>query len=135
LTPGVKPFVGTGAGTPVHDLNTDSAGYQRNSKGVTGLVGTSFHRRGTPTREVAFGAAQRTYKDFRLDKLARLIGEASVIWNTCAPTSGKLRPNRAWGIDNFQRLRPTLARYRRAGRSLVPVPASLHREFGFGVDS
>jgi len=37
----------------VHDLNTDSAGYRRNSKGITGLVGTSFHRRGTPNGEVA----------------------------------------------------------------------------------
>jgi hypothetical protein len=100
LTPGFKPFVGIIIGTPVHNLDTDSSGFQHNSKDKTGLVGTSFHRRGTLIGKVAIGAAQRTYKDPRLDKFARLIGEALVIWNACAPTSGNVRPNRAWGVDN-----------------------------------
>ena len=63
--PGVKPFIEASADTRVHDLETDTAGYQRNSKGLTGLVGTSVNLRGTLTGEIAVGYAQRTYEDPR----------------------------------------------------------------------
>jgi hypothetical protein len=90
LSPGVKPFIEASADTRVHDLNTDFAGYQRNSKGLAGLIGTSFDLRGTLTGEAAFGYAQRTYEDPRLDKLSGLIGEASLIWTANALTTVKL---------------------------------------------
>jgi hypothetical protein len=90
LMPGVKPFVEIGANIRVHDLNTDSSGYQRNSKGIAGLVGTSFNLRGTLTGDIAIGYAQRTYEDPRLEMLPGLIGEASLIWTANALTTVKL---------------------------------------------
>ena len=90
LSPGVKPFVEVDADTRVHDLESDFYGYERNSKGLTGLVGTSFDLRGTLTGEVALGYAQRTYEDPRLDKLSGLIGDASLIWTANALTTVKL---------------------------------------------
>ena len=42
LMPGVTPFVEVGADTRKHDLATDAFGYQRNSKGFVGNVGTTF---------------------------------------------------------------------------------------------
>jgi hypothetical protein len=56
LTPGVKPFVEIRANIRVHDLNTDSSGYQRYYKGIAGLVGTSFNLRGTFTGDIAIGS-------------------------------------------------------------------------------
>ena len=42
MTPGVKPFVEVGADTRRHDQEPDSYGYDRNSKGITGKVGTTL---------------------------------------------------------------------------------------------
>src|SRR5262249_47269894 len=40
--PGVKPFVEVGADRRVHDLDTDSFGFKRNSVGGYGKAGTTF---------------------------------------------------------------------------------------------
>ena len=42
LSPGVKPYVEIDADSRVHDLNTDFSGFQRDSKGLTGMVGSTF---------------------------------------------------------------------------------------------
>lgn len=41
MTPGMKPYVEVRADTRVHDLNADISSYQRDSKGLTGTVGTT----------------------------------------------------------------------------------------------
>jgi hypothetical protein len=110
LTPGVKPFVEIGSDTRVHDLNTDISGYQRNSKGITGLVGTSFDLRGTLTGEIAFGSAQRTYEDPRLEKLSGLIGEASLIWTANALTTVRLNAKSSIGESTIPGVSGVLSR-------------------------
>ena len=42
LTPGVKPFVEAGGDRRVHDLETDFAGFQRNSIGRYVKGGSTF---------------------------------------------------------------------------------------------
>ncbi len=90
MTPGVKPFVEVGADTRVHDLNTDISGYQRNSKGLTGLVGTTFELTRQLTGEIAGGYTRRSYEDPRLERINGLVGDASLIWTANALTTVKL---------------------------------------------
>ena len=90
LSPGVTPFVEFGADTRVHDLNTDVSGYQRDSKGVTGKIGSTFELTRVLTGEVALGYTKRTYDDPRLENLTGLIGDASLVWTASALTTVKL---------------------------------------------
>ncbi len=62
LSPGVKPYVEVGADSRVHDLNTDFFGYQRDSKGLTGLVGSTFKLTNLLTGDVGVGYGRRTYR-------------------------------------------------------------------------
>lgn len=89
LTPGVMPFVEVGADTRKHDLETDYAGYQRNSKGQTASVGSTFELSRLLTGEASIGYVQRTYDDPRLEKIAGLIGNASLIWTASSLTTVK----------------------------------------------
>ncbi len=88
--PGVKPFVEVTADKRVHDTQFDSNGYMRDSKGLKGLVGTTFELRRWLTGEVAVGYARRSYDDARLAELKGMIGEASLIWNADALNTVKL---------------------------------------------
>jgi hypothetical protein len=90
LTPGVKPFVEASLDTRNHDLETDFSGYQRDSKGVTGKVGSTFEISRLLTGEVALGYTHRSYEDPRLSDLNGLIGNASLIWAANALTNVKL---------------------------------------------
>ncbi len=90
LTPGVTPFVEVGADTRVHDLNADLAGYQRNSKGLTGKVGSTFELSRFLTGEAAIGYTRRNYEDPRLNQISGLIGNASLVWTVNALTTAKL---------------------------------------------
>jgi hypothetical protein len=117
MTPGVKPFVEVDADTRVHDLNTDIAGYQRNSKGFTGLVGTSFELTRQLTGEIAGGYTRRTYEDPRLERINGLIGDASLIWTANALTTVKLTGKSS------------------VGESTIPgVSGVLYRDIGLQVD-
>ena len=129
LTPGVKPFVEVGADTRVHDLHTDISGYQRNSKGITGKVGSTFELSHLLTGEIA----HRLYRA----QLRR-------------PTAGKPhRPDRrrladldrqrahhrqahrqilGRRIDHRRRFRRALSRRRLAGRPCLPPLADRQRE-------
>ncbi len=62
MTPGVKPFVEVGADTRKHDEEPDVYGYQRNSNGVTGKVGTTFELTHELTGEVALGYTHRSLR-------------------------------------------------------------------------
>ena len=129
LTPGVTPFVEVGADTRVHDLNTDFSGYQRNSKGLTGKVGSTFELSRLLTGEIALGYTRRNYEDPRLEQLKGLIGNASLIWTANALTTVKLTGQiDGRGIDHRRRLRRALPRRRLAGRSFLPALADRHRE-------
>jgi hypothetical protein len=90
LLPGVVPFVEVTADTRQHDLSTDSFGYQRDSRGLTGKLGTSFKLSHALTGDIAVGYTKRLYEDPRLQDLGGLIGEASLVWTASALTTVKL---------------------------------------------
>ena len=90
MTPGVKPFVEVGADTRRHDQEPDSYGYDRNSKGITGKVGTSFELTRLLTGEVSLGYTHRNYDDPRFGSIGGLVGDASLIWTADALNTVKL---------------------------------------------
>jgi hypothetical protein len=117
LAPGVTPFVEVAADTRKHDLQTDYSGYQRNSNGIAGLVGSSFELPGFLTGEFGIGYARRVYEDPRLQDLSGLIGNASLIWTATALT--KVNLSAASSI----------------GESTVPgVSGVFYRDVGLQVD-
>jgi hypothetical protein len=89
LTPGVTPYVEGTVDTRKHDLATDSSGYQRNSKGWTALVGSTFELSRLLTGETGIGYTEREYDDPRLDKLSGVVGNASLIWTANALSTVK----------------------------------------------
>jgi len=84
LSPGVKPYVEVGADTRVHDLNADFFGYQRDSKGLTGLAGSTFLLTNVLTGDVGIGYGTRSYEDPRLESINGVLGNASLIWTANA---------------------------------------------------
>ena len=136
LLPGVTPFVELATDTRHHDLPTDPFGYQRNSKGVTGKLGSTFDLRGTLTGEIALGYTQQSYEDPRLDKVAGLIGNASLIWTANALTTVKLSANSNVGESTIAGVSGVL--YRDVG---LQIDHSFRRwligsvKFGFGLDT
>ena len=136
LTPGVTPFVSLGADTRVHDLDTDFSGYQRDSNGLTGSVGTTFELPGLLTGEIALGYTQRTYEDPRFEPFTGLIGDASLIWTANALTTVKLTAASTVGESTVPGVSGVF--YRDVG---VQVDHALRRwligtlKLGFGVDT
>jgi hypothetical protein len=117
LFPGVKPFVEAGVDTRRHDLPVDNFGYQRDSKGFTASVGSTFKLRGTLTGEASIGYARRDYDDPRFDRVDGLVGNASLIWS----------------IDALNTLKFTAAST--IGESAIPgVPAVIYRDAGVQFD-
>jgi hypothetical protein len=89
LSPGVKPYIEVGADTRVHELNTDFFGYQRDSRGLSVLAGSTFKLTNVLTGEFGAGYGTRKYQDPRLDQIGGLIGNASLIWTANALTTVK----------------------------------------------
>ena len=116
LSPGVTPFVEFDADTRVHDLNTDVSGYQRNSKGLTGKAGTTFELSRLLTGEIALGYTRRVYQDARLENVAGLIGDASLVWTASALTTVKLTGSSTIGESTIPGVSGTL--YRDVGLQL-----------------
>ena len=85
--PGVTPFVEGGVDTRRHDAIPDRAGFNRNSDGLTGRVGTTFALSRLLTGEVSVGYTRREYDDARFSDLKGLIGDASLVWNASALTT------------------------------------------------
>ena len=135
LTPGVKPFVEVGADTRVHDLQIDFFGYRRDSKGLTGMAGTTFELTRLLTGEVALGYVRRTYDDARLPQLDGLVGNASLIWTASALTTAKLSATSAVGELSVPGVSGVL--YRDVG---LQIDHALRRwligtvKVGFGLD-
>lgn len=90
MLPGMMPFVEFETDKRVHDLNTDFFGFQRDSTGVTGKAGTTFEMSKLLTGEIALGYTRRVYQDPRLQDVAGLIGDASLVWTATALTTVKL---------------------------------------------
>lgn len=91
LTPGVKPFVEASVDKRVHDKSTDDSGYRRDSRGVTGRVGTSLEMTRTLTGEVSAGYSQRSYDDARLSDLRGPVFDAALIWTASPLTTVTLK--------------------------------------------
>jgi hypothetical protein len=90
VLPGVKPFVEFGADQRTHDVVPDSSGYDRDSKGLTGLVGTTFELTYELTGEIAVGYTKPEYADSRLEPLEGVVGNGSLIWTADALNTVKL---------------------------------------------
>ncbi len=136
LSPGVTPFVSFSADNRSHDLDTDFSGYQRDSRGLTGNVGTSFELPGRLTGQVSAGYTRRNYADPRFEPLTGLIGDASLIWTADALTTVKLTAASTVGESAVPGVSGIF--YRSAG---VQVDHALRRwliatlKLGFGVDT
>ena len=117
LSPGVVPYVELDVDTRRHDLNTDFFGFQRDSNGVTGLVGSTFKLTNLLTGDLGVGYETRSYEDPRFARLSGLIGNGSLIYTASALTTVKL----------------TLASV--IGESTVPdISGVLSRDIGLQVD-
>jgi hypothetical protein len=135
LSPGLTPFGEFAADSRVHDLDTDSSGFQRDSKGLTGKVGAKFELTRLMTGEAAIGYVQRVYADSRLENISGLIGDASLIWTASALTTVKLAGRSTIGESTIPGVSGVL--YRDIGLQADHafrqwLVASL--KFGFGVD-
>ncbi len=90
LSPGVMPYVELDADTRHHDLNTDFSGFQRDSQGFTGLVGSTFKLTNLLTGDLGVGYETRGYEDPRFARLSGLVGNGSLIYTASALTTVKL---------------------------------------------
>jgi hypothetical protein len=90
LTPGVKPFVETGADRRVHDLAIDRTGVRRDSDGRYVKAGTTFELERTLTGDIALGYVERSYEDPTLPRISGLTFDASLTWLASALTAMKL---------------------------------------------
>lgn len=95
MTPGVTPYIEGSVDTRKHDLATDFSGYQRNSKGWTALVGSTFELSRLLTGETGIGYTERSYDDPRLDKLSGVVGNAALIWTASTLTTVKFNATSA----------------------------------------
>jgi len=90
LTPGVKPFVETGADRRAHDFAIDRTGVRRDSDGRYVKAGTTFELERTLTGDIAVGYVERSYEDPTLPKINGLTFDASLTWLASALTTMKL---------------------------------------------
>jgi hypothetical protein len=100
MTPGVTPFVEVSGDQRVHDLQRDFFGFQRDSKGFTAKVGTTFELSRLLTGEIAIGWTKRDYEDPRLEPLSGLIGNASLKWTASSLTNVRLLATSNVGESN-----------------------------------
>ena len=69
VTPVFRPFVDLFADDRIHDQKIDYTGYDRNSTGLTGQLGSSFEITRLITGEISGGYGQRSYEDPRLKNI------------------------------------------------------------------
>ncbi len=80
LTPGITPFVEGVIDRREHDSELDRSGYQRDSSGLTGRVGTTFELTRLLTGEISADFVERNYEDARLKPLHGALLDASLVW-------------------------------------------------------
>jgi hypothetical protein len=110
LNPGVKPFVEVSADTRKHDLAVDSSGYQRDSNGWTGMVGSTFEFTRMLTGEIAIGYTHREYDDPRLDAVNAPVARAALTWQATPLTTVKLNGTSTVGEVNVPGVSSELSR-------------------------
>jgi hypothetical protein len=136
LLPGMKPFVEASADTRKHDLPVDLSGYRRDSNGFGASLGSTFEMRGFLIGEASIGYTQRAYEDPRFDKLAGLIGDASLVWTASALTTVKFTASSTIGETTITGVPGVF--YRDAG---VQIDHAFRRwligtlKFGVGLDT
>lgn len=91
LKPGIRPFVETTVDSRVYGSQFDSSGYERDSVGLAGRLGSSFELTRLLTGDIAVGYAQRHYQDPRLADLRGPTFDASLVWTVSPLTKVSLR--------------------------------------------
>jgi len=76
----MKPFVEIDADRRHHDLALDRSGFERDSDGRAGKVGSTFELSRILTGQLAFGYLERSYTDPRLQTLKGPTFDASLTW-------------------------------------------------------
>jgi hypothetical protein len=90
LTPGVKPFVEIDADSRRHDIAVDRSGFDRDSQGRAGKIGSTFELSRLLTGQLAFGYLERSYADPRLPSLKGPTLDGALTWVASALTTVKL---------------------------------------------
>ena len=90
LTPGVKPFLESGADTRLHDVNPDRFGVFRNSTGGYARAGTTLEISRILTGDIAVGWIARNYVDPTLPNISKPSVDASLLWLMSGLTTVKL---------------------------------------------
>ena len=111
LTPAMTPFAEVQSDTRIHDLNADRNGYQRDSNGVSGRVGSSFELGRLITGQASIGYATRTYQDIRLNELKGLLAAASLIWTATPLTTVTLGTTSSVDESTLPGVSGVLSRY------------------------
>jgi hypothetical protein len=93
VKPGFVPFIEAQADTRLYDRRRDNAGFERDSMGLTGRLGSSFEITRLLAGEGSIGYQHRDYEDGRLKELRGLIADASLVWSASALTTirGRMR--------------------------------------------
>ncbi len=91
VSPGIIPFAEALVDTRQYDLRLDSQGFQRNSNGLQGRVGSSFEITRTLSGEVLAGYGLRRFEDQRLRDLRGPVVEAALNWSVSPLTTVRLR--------------------------------------------
>ena len=90
LSPALKPFVEIDADTRHHDLAVDSSGFDRDSQGLAGKIGSTFELSRILTGQLAFGYLERNYTDPTLQNIKGPTLDGSLTWLASALTTFKL---------------------------------------------
>lgn len=87
LTPGFIPFMEVTGDERVHDSLVDVYGFDRNSDGILGKIGSTFEFSRLLTGELGVGYGDRHYQDPRLDNLKAPTIDAKLIYTATPLTT------------------------------------------------
>jgi hypothetical protein len=87
IVPHIKPFGEVAIDRRERDLEVDSNGFARSSRGNTARVGSTFELGRLITGEASIGYTRRTYEDARLQDAKGFLGAASLIWKPTGLTT------------------------------------------------
>jgi len=136
LRPGITPYIEAGGDSRVHDLTADAYGYRRNSKAMTGRVGSTFELSRQLTGDISVGYTKRDYDDARLKAASGVLFDASLLWTATPLTTAKLTAKTNIGESTVPGVSGIF--YRDAG---LQVDHAMRRwliatvKFGFGFDT
>ena len=117
LRPGITPYIEAGGDHRVHDQAADVFGYRRDSKALTGRLGSTFELTRQLTGDISVGYTKRDYEDARLKAASGLLFDASLLWTATPLTTAKLTAKT------------------NVGESTVPgVSGIFYRDIGLQVD-